>query len=99
MDICPSHTLDGTNWIEITLSTYIDVHGRKCSRQEPYSYLTLYLSLSPNLFSLLRIGAHVVITSYVYTLSMFLLLLTLSALTVEWRLISHVPDIQEGVTY
>ena len=61
MDICPSHTLDGTKWIEITLSTYIDVHGRKCSRQEPYSYLTLYLSLSPNLLSLLRIGAHVVL--------------------------------------
>jgi len=44
MDLCPGHILESTQGIEIKLGTYIDVNKRKCRRQEPYSYLTFYLS-------------------------------------------------------
>ena len=41
---CPGHILESTKRIKIQLGTYINVNERKCSRQEPYSYLTFYLS-------------------------------------------------------
>jgi len=44
MDACPGHILESTKEIEIKLGPYIDVNERKCRRQEPYSYLTFYLS-------------------------------------------------------
>ena len=44
MVACPGHILESTKGIEIKLGTYIDVNERKCRRQEPYSYLTFYLS-------------------------------------------------------
>ena len=44
MNSCLGHILKRTKRIEIKLGTYIDVNERKCGRQEPYSYLTFYLS-------------------------------------------------------
>jgi len=44
IDACPGHILESTEGIEIKLGTYIDVNKRKCRKQEPYSYLTFYLS-------------------------------------------------------
>jgi len=44
MVACPGHIFESTKGIEIKLDTYIDVNERKCLRQEPWSYLTFYLS-------------------------------------------------------
>ena len=47
MDSCLGHILESTKGIEIKHGTCIDVNKRKCTRQEPYTYLTLYLSYLP----------------------------------------------------
>ena len=44
MVACPGHISESTKGIEIKRGKYIDVNKRKCRRQEPYSYLTFYLS-------------------------------------------------------
>jgi len=52
MDACPGHILESTKEIEMKLGLYIDDSERKGSGQEPYSYLTFYLSyLSLIIFS------------------------------------------------
>jgi len=44
MDACLGHILESTKGVEIKLGTYMYANKKKCSRQEQYSYLTLYLS-------------------------------------------------------
>ena len=67
MVACPGHTSESTKGIEIKRGTYIDVNKRKDSAQEPYSYLTFYLSylslfiFIKRLFSLSSLGVHVML--------------------------------------
>jgi len=44
MIACSGHILENTRGIEFKLGTYIDVKEGKSGGQEPYSYLTFYLS-------------------------------------------------------